>query len=207
MWLTHRFMGISLLYCICGTWIVCSWAPFHFLIGSRWSHHIVAIEGAFNGDRVCSCYALKGYQCYRFVVRFDCKGAYIQICMQMFTYWEDWQKLILYVTGWLSCVKMFTALQVILTWRMPRDTPNSIIGHIDLLLSGEYDLWCCLVCLLASFRSVWPPSNSWCIKYFLTGYLWMIRERCWPLIISIRWPGRCKMSYVLKTASILKLKI
>ena len=41
------------------------------------------------------------------------------------------------VIGWLSYEKNFMAPQVILTCKMPSDTPNNITGHTDLLLSGE----------------------------------------------------------------------
>ena len=34
-------------------------------------------------------------------------------------------------------MKNFIAPQIILTCKMPSDTPNSITGHADLLLSGE----------------------------------------------------------------------
>ena len=36
--------------------------------------------------------------------------------------------------------KIFMAPQVILTWRMPGDTLNSVTGHTDLILSGESSL-------------------------------------------------------------------
>ena len=36
--------------------------------------------------------------------------------------------------------KIFMAPQVILTWRMPDDTLNSVTGHTDLILSGESSL-------------------------------------------------------------------
>ena len=36
--------------------------------------------------------------------------------------------------------KILMAPQVILTWRMPSDTLNSVTGHTDLLLSGESSL-------------------------------------------------------------------
>ena len=41
------------------------------------------------------------------------------------------------VIGWLSHVKIYVAAQVMLTCRMPSDTPNNITGHADLLLSDE----------------------------------------------------------------------
>ena len=44
------------------------------------------------------------------------------------------------VIRWLSHDKNFMAPQIILTCRMPSDTPNSITGHVDLLLSGEMSM-------------------------------------------------------------------
>ena len=41
------------------------------------------------------------------------------------------------VIGWLSYANFFLEPQIILTCRMPSDTPSSIAGHTDLLLSGE----------------------------------------------------------------------
>ena len=41
------------------------------------------------------------------------------------------------VIGWLSHIKFYIAPQIIMTCKMPSDTPNSITGHVDLLLSGE----------------------------------------------------------------------
>ena len=46
----------------------------------------------------------------------------------------------LYVIGWLSHDKIYMVPQVILTCKMPSDTPNSITGHVDLLLSGEMSM-------------------------------------------------------------------
>ena len=36
--------------------------------------------------------------------------------------------------------KIFKAPKIILTCRMPSDTPNNITGHVDLLLSGEMSM-------------------------------------------------------------------
>ena len=41
--------------------------------------------------------------------------------------------------GW-SHEKIYIAPQIILTYKMPSDTPNIIIGHIDLLLAGEMSM-------------------------------------------------------------------
>ena len=44
------------------------------------------------------------------------------------------------VNGWLGHVKIYIAPQIILTCKMPSDTPNNITGHTDLLLSGEMSM-------------------------------------------------------------------
>ena len=41
------------------------------------------------------------------------------------------------VIGWLSHGKIYITPHIILTCRMPSDTPNSVTGNIDVLLSGE----------------------------------------------------------------------
>ena len=43
------------------------------------------------------------------------------------------------VIEWLSH-EIFIAPQIILTCRMPSDTPNNITGHVDMLLSGEMSM-------------------------------------------------------------------
>ena len=45
-----------------------------------------------------------------------------------------------YVIGWLSYDTIFIAPQVMLACIMPSETPNNIIGHVDLLLLGEMSL-------------------------------------------------------------------
>ena len=84
------------------------------------------------------------------------------------------------------------------TWQWQVSMPCDTVWGVTCHFSGHYDLGCHINLYITQ-----PPDSNWCIVWEGQVHIWMQ----WPLIITNRWPSRCKVSYVLKILLVSNSKL